>query len=309
MRNSQHGGIIVNTNGNNETALAVQSQSPAAPESHTSMVRASTIEPQSMAELRDFASTASKSNFFGMSAEQAMIVAMAGRDLGFSVTQALRAFHVIKGKTSLSADGMIAACLQHRGLCEYFRPIELTDKSATWETKRVGEEPTRYTFTIQDAERAGIVNDMYHRHPRRMLSARAKSYLARDIYPEILMGLVEDDEAREIAQRGAPTQYVEASHVEQASQSTDGTIELLSAKIDAANDENALRHIGKEIVEAKVDDDARKTLRAEYAKRRSHLAKHAKAQAPAVQAAASAKPAEPDPGLDGGGDMRQSGED
>lgn len=163
------------------------------------LVRSGPIEPQTLSELREFAKTCAESGFFGgVNPQQALVIAMAGRDLGFSYTQALRAFHVLKGKPTLSADGMVAACLA-RGVCEYFRPVEVTEQSATWETRRVGCEPVRYTFTMADAERAGLLSDMYRRHPKRMLSARCKAYLARDVYPEVLMGLVTEDEADEIA--------------------------------------------------------------------------------------------------------------
>lgn len=168
------------------------------------LVRSGPIEPQTLAELKDLASNFAASGLFGnLSPQQALVISLAGRDLGFSYTQALRAFSIIKGKPTLTADGMVAAALA-RGVCEYFRPVEQTDERATWETRRVGCEPTRYTFSMADAERAGLVNDMYRRHPRRMLSARAKAYLARDVYPEILLGLVTEDEAEEIASKPAP---------------------------------------------------------------------------------------------------------
>jgi hypothetical protein len=167
------------------------------------LVRSGPIEPQTLSELQTFARTCAESGFFGsLNPQQALVIAMAGRDLGFSYTQALRAFHVLKGKPTLSADGMVAACLA-RGVCEYFRPVEVTETSATWETKRHGCEPVRYSFTMQDAERAGLVSDMYRRHPKRMLSARCKAYLARDVYPELLMGLVTEDEADEIGSKSA----------------------------------------------------------------------------------------------------------
>lgn len=154
-----------------------------------------------MGELVQFATAAAKSRLFGVdSPEAALMIAMAGRDLGFSYAQSLRAFHVVKGKPTLSADGMVAAALAS-GQCDYFRAIEITETSATWETQRKGSQAVRYTFTMPDAERAGLVNDMYRRHPRRMLSARAKAYLARDVYPDLMLGLLLEDEAHEAASR------------------------------------------------------------------------------------------------------------
>lgn len=221
------------------------------------IIRSGPIEPQTLAELREFAKTCAESGFFGaVNPQQALVIAMAGRDLGFSYTQALRAFHVLKGKPTLSADGMVAACLA-RGVCEYFRPLEVTEQSATWETRRVGCEPTRYTFTMQDAERAGLLSDMYRRHPKRMLSARCKAYLARDVYPEVLMGLVTEDEADEIAgghsrstpaprtaQRPAPVVVAEvvthAVPVAEPAPAAEGDAATLYQRIQAAETVEAL---------------------------------------------------------------------
>ena len=215
------------------------------------LVRSGPIEPQTLAELKDLASNFAASGLFGnLSPQQALVISLAGRDLGFSYTQALRAFSIIKGKPTLTADGMVAAALA-RGVCEWFRPVEVTEQSATWETKRVGCEPTRYTFSMVDAERAGLVNDMYRRHPRRMLSARAKAYLARDVYPEILLGLVTEDEADEIASKPAPRTaqrpapvVVEASVVSQPlpidPPATEGDAVTLYQRIQACESVEAL---------------------------------------------------------------------
>lgn len=163
-------------------------------------VESAVIEPTSFAELRALAKDASDSAFFGAaSPQQAIMIMMAGRDLGLSYTQSLRAFHVIEGKCALSADGMVAVCLSHRDVCEYFRVIETSDTQATVETKRVGEENRRLTFTIAEAERAGLVKDKsgWKKWPSRMCLARAKSFLAREVYPDLLMGLYDPDEVRE----------------------------------------------------------------------------------------------------------------
>lgn len=212
----------------------------------------SNIEPANLAELQTICKHYSASGFFGhMSPEQALVIAMAGRDLGFSYTQALRAFHVLKGKPTLSADGMVAAVLA-RGICEYFRPVEVTETSATWETQRKGNEPVRYTFTMVDAERAGIVSDMYRRHPKRMLSARCKAYLARDVYPEVLMGLITDDEATEIERRVSAPQPtpqpvpVIVAQVQATGFDDDTPARNILAEADACDSLDALARLWKE---------------------------------------------------------------
>src|ERR1700690_3560067 len=146
------------------------------------------IEPRDMGELRTLAQDAGKTGFFGArSPEQALLVMMAGRDLGFSYTQSLRAFDVIvderNNKTTLSlrADAMVGAVLMRRDACAYFRTLEATAEKATVETQRIGYEPQQYTFALADAQRAGLTGKQnWQKYPSRMLLARARAALARD---------------------------------------------------------------------------------------------------------------------------------
>lgn len=162
------------------------------------------IEPQNFPELKALATHAAGSNFYGAkTAEQALMLMMTGRDLGLSYTQALRMFHVIQGKPVLSADGMTAVCLQSPA-CEYFR-VEGDNEKATAFTKRRGQPEQSCTFTMDDAKRAGLTGkDNWRMYPGRMLKARAKANLARDVYPELLAGLYDPDEMEP-----APPQRVE----------------------------------------------------------------------------------------------------
>lgn len=152
------------------------------------------LEPSSLRELNTLAGKAAASGFFGAQNEdQALMLMMAGKDIGFSYTQALRAFHVIKGKPALSASAMVAVCL-NSGKCEFFRCVTADNLSVTFETKRVGNPVRTLTFTMEEAKAAGLTTDMYRKFPRQMLSARCQSSLAREVYPELLMGLYDPDE-------------------------------------------------------------------------------------------------------------------
>jgi len=111
------------------------------------------------------------------------------RELGLKITTALDGFHVIDGKPSPSADMMRALAERHPE-CEYFRIIESSDESATWETKhRRYPEPTRYTYTIAEAKRAGLTSGNWAKRPRDMLTKTAASKLARLVYPGATVGL------------------------------------------------------------------------------------------------------------------------
>lgn len=122
---------------------------------------------------------------------------LAGRELGIPPMASLRAFHLVEGVPRLSADAM-RAIVRSSPLCEYLRAVDTTAVSCTWETKRRGEPAAaRYTFTIEQAKRARLVKDgsNWDKYPERMLSARAVSFLLRDVYPELLAGLISSEEA------------------------------------------------------------------------------------------------------------------
>jgi hypothetical protein len=154
-----------------------------------------------MSELRQLAEAAAHTGFYNsapgqtMSPEQVLLVAMTGRDLGMSYTAALRSMHVIKGKVSLSADGAVG-CVLASGIAEFFETTVSTDQTCTVETKRRGGRSVRsLTFTLADAQRAGLTsNPSWGKYPAAMLRARAKSALARDVYPDILAGIYDPDE-------------------------------------------------------------------------------------------------------------------
>lgn len=175
------------------------------------VVHTQAIEPQSMGELRQLAKSVSDAGLGTKLTEaQALVIMMTGRDLGLSYAQSMRAFHIVSGKPVLSADAMVAVCLRS-DQCEYFRTVESSDKACTVEAKRRGSEPSRLTFSIEEAKRAGLLsNANWSKYPAQMLRARAKSALARDLFPDILLGLYDPDE---LEQTPAPAQHIEVEAV------------------------------------------------------------------------------------------------
>lgn len=142
------------------------------------------------------------------------VTLLAGHELGLPPMAALRGIHVIKGKPILTADTMVALVLGS-GAAEYFAPVpaECDDFRATYETKRRDAPyPIRQTWTLDDAKRAQLMsNDNWSKNPRAMLRARAKSILARDVYPDVLAGCYEEGEVDEIRREdGSPTGVMSA---------------------------------------------------------------------------------------------------
>jgi hypothetical protein len=128
--------------------------------------------------------------------EAAFAIIATGRELGLTAMQSLRTIHVIEGKPTLSADLVAALVKSRRDICTYFMLVESTDRVARYETQRVGEpKPTVMAFTIEEAQRAGVsTKDNWKKYPAAMLRARCITALARAVYPDLAMGVYDEDE-------------------------------------------------------------------------------------------------------------------
>jgi hypothetical protein len=154
------------------------------------------LEPQSMADARMLAKVAVDSKFFAVKSEaEALVILMTGRDLGLSSMQALRGISVVQGRPVLGADLMVAVVLAS-DKCEYWQSIESTPEKCTIETKRRGSRgPVRKTWTVEDARRAGLGGKgPWQQYPSQMLRHRCAADLARECYPDLLLGIYSPDE-------------------------------------------------------------------------------------------------------------------
>ena len=127
--------------------------------------------------------------------QDALIVLMAGRELGFAPMQSLRLLTVIKGKVTLTADGTVAL-VRRSGECVQWRLVESSATRATYTTTRKGDtEPTTMTWTIEQAQRAGLAGGQgWRSYPEAMLRARCASALARAVYPDLVAGIYDPEE-------------------------------------------------------------------------------------------------------------------
>jgi hypothetical protein len=125
----------------------------------------------------------------------ALIVLMAGRELGLAPMQSMRMLGVIKGKVTLAADATVAL-VRRSGECLQWRLVESTAQRATYTTQRKGDtEPTMLTWTIEQAQRAGLTGGQgWRSYPEAMLRARCAAALARIVYPDLVAGIYDPDE-------------------------------------------------------------------------------------------------------------------
>lgn len=121
--------------------------------------------------------------------QQALLIAMKGRELGIPPLQALSQIHVIQGKPTISAELMLA--LIYRNFPEAIITFKKTDNEACIiEAKRTkDQEKQTFTFTIKDAEQAGLLSkDTWRKYPAALLRARNISAMARALFPDAIMG-------------------------------------------------------------------------------------------------------------------------
>lgn len=263
-----------------------------------------TISAQPLADVERLATMLAKSrllppDLIGKEADIAVTV-MAGHELGLAPMAALRGIHVVKGKPVLSADTMVAIALSS-GAADYFTCIETTGRSATYETKRRGSpHPVRLTFTIDQAQAAGLLRGggNWQMYPEAMLRARCKAALARDVYPDALAGCYEENELAELGQGAAagPTRadamtvgdVIEARGVERQASATSSSTAAAAANesaavailadIEGARSVEELRKIAPRVNGLPKDTPERAQAKAAYLARMDELAAAEKAK-------------------------------
>ncbi len=128
-------------------------------------------------------------------------VILAGMEVGLAPTQALGSIMVTNGRPSIYGDGAMAL-VRASGLLESIDEKvqgEGDERGATCRVKRRGEAEKIYTFSVADANRAGLIErargkDGKGRGPwityqDRMLTMRARGFAFRDVFADVLRGL------------------------------------------------------------------------------------------------------------------------
>lgn len=134
--------------------------------------------------------------------QDVLLVLLKGAELGLKPLQALSEIHIVDGKAGVSAKLKMALCLQ-RPECEFFIMVTSTAEKAVYRAKRKGApEPVEYSYSIEDAKRAGLTHKQnWQSHPAAMLRARCSSGLADSVFPDLVQGVMTHDELREVEER------------------------------------------------------------------------------------------------------------
>lgn len=171
-----------------------------------------TLEPSNMKQAWWLAQKLCESRLYTSfgSPEAIYAIIMRGRSIGLDAVTSLASFHMIDGKPAMHAD-LIHGLVLRSGKAEYFDCKITTRSRAVYVTKRVGaRHEVELEWTLDDAvdsrlmrkDGAGVYRGTgrdgkltnWDKIPRVMLRARAKTELARAVYPDVVMGLYTPDE-------------------------------------------------------------------------------------------------------------------
>jgi hypothetical protein len=137
------------------------------------------------------------------------------RELGLTPMAAAE-LTVINGKLYVGA-ALLRALARRNGykvqrLTTSDNPITCTARIID---RTTGEVLGESTFTIEDAQRAGLIRDRspWKTHPARMLWARASKNVIVDFAPEVALGIALDDELQELPATNGDLPWVEAETV------------------------------------------------------------------------------------------------
>lgn len=171
--------------------------------------RLAPFEPETFAQAIEMAERLSKSGLLPVPLRgkptDVLVVLMKGRELGLSPMQSISSLHVIDGRAACSADLLAAMCLRHPEVCETFAAEVYSPTRAVYVAKRRGQPAARFEFSIEDARRANLADrDNWRKYPADMLAARAASRAARRVFPDVVLGMLTDDEAEDLRTPAAP---------------------------------------------------------------------------------------------------------
>lgn len=186
-----HAPTAPNSNGNGHALAVPEALAPAPVEFERQ------LEPRSLGQAGQLAKYMHESRLFSAygTPQAVLSTILAGRELGLSAMASLRAFHIVEGKHTMSAD-LLRALVIRSGQAKYFRCTERTATAATFTTQRGDDPPIDLRYTIEEAQAAGLVKSKsgWEKNPADMLIARAGSKLARLVYPDVAAGLYAPEE-------------------------------------------------------------------------------------------------------------------
>lgn len=159
--------------------------------------------------------------------EKAIVVGLKGRELGLDPLYALSVLYIVNGVAQLEGEGMLGLVFKKYPKAQ-IKWLEQTHAKASFSIAREGGEPSVFTFTVQDALRANLIQKInpdgtvtasagkavWVQYTRNMLMWRAVAMGVRYMFPECIQGIMTPDEAQ--SPISTPTETISAADVDTA---------------------------------------------------------------------------------------------
>ena len=173
-----------------------------------------------------------------MGQEGIFAIVSKAKSLGMDSMEALNGgLYFVQGKVGMPAETM-AALIRQKGHSIVKDP-KSNDQTCILHGKR-GDNGDTWTisFTMDDAKRAGLVKHMYEKYPAAMLYNRAMSFLARQLFPDVIKGAGYTlDELKEIANGKTHTADISEISTESLEYISEDEAEYLQNMLDECNAE------------------------------------------------------------------------
>ncbi len=144
----------------------------------------------------------------GMDKPESILIALQhAAELGLPPLAGLQNIAVINGKPGIYGDAALAL-VRKSGLLESYKEEEVgTRGKDDWgirvTVKRVGNDLHSDSFTVADAKAAGLWGKAgpWTQYPKRMLKFRARGFVLRDIFGDVLKGLHTVEELQDLPEK------------------------------------------------------------------------------------------------------------
>jgi hypothetical protein len=194
------------TQNEQHTAVAVIEQQPTIGKLAPVQVGERGVQLRTMEDLFRFSSAVIRSRLAPKSLETpeaVMLAVQLGMEIGLTPMSALQNIAVINGRPSLYGDAALALVNASGMLADYRQ--ELTgqgDERRCTVTLQRKDRPSAVatSFSVADAKRAKLwgKDGPWTTYPDRMLMFRARGFALRDMFPEVLKGIITSEEAADI---------------------------------------------------------------------------------------------------------------
>lgn len=163
---------------------------------HTLMKKETLPAPSTWTAMKEQAQVLLKSGFLPPSIktpEQALSIALAGRELGIGFMESIRSINIIQGKPTISPQLMLALA-NRRGEVEDLKIEEHADK-VTVTIVRKGRSAHTSEFGVKEATAMNLIGkDNYRKQPKTMFQWRALAANLRVTFPDVVLGLYTPEE-------------------------------------------------------------------------------------------------------------------